>query len=95
MADKLLLPQYHMNDNNICILTTRPLANTAMLKAKDAGVRIDTASFIETNNIIDSSTAEIIKKYVAHEASVVFTSMNAAEAVIDCLEANSIMPDWC
>jgi uroporphyrinogen-III synthase len=83
-----------MSDIKISILTTRPLANTAMLKAKDAGVKIDTISFIETNNIIDSSAAEVIKKYAAKEASVVFTSMNAAEAVIDCLQVTGILPDW-
>lgn len=83
-----------MKETKYSILTTRPLAHTTMLKATDAGVEIDTASFIETNNIINATTAEKIRRYAAQDASVVFTSMNAAEAVIDCLSLDNIMPDW-
>ncbi len=83
-----------MKQNKIFILTTRPLAYTTMLKATDAGVEIDTASFIETNNIINQPIAEKIRQYAAQDVSVVFTSMNAAEAVIDCLEVSDIVPDW-
>lgn len=83
-----------MKENKIFILTTRPLANTTMLKAKDAGFEIDTASFIQTNNIINQSVAKQIKQCANGDASVVFTSMNAAEAVIDCLKVYNIIPDW-
>ncbi|MBA4140926.1 MAG: uroporphyrinogen-III synthase [Segetibacter sp.] len=83
-----------MKGNKISILTTRPLAHTTMLKATDAGIEIDTASFIETNNIINQSGAEKIRQLAAQDASVIFTSMNAAEAVIDCLQLDSIIPDW-
>jgi uroporphyrinogen-III synthase len=83
-----------MKENKISILTTRPLAHTTMLKAKDAGVEINTASFIETNNIINQSIAQKIRQYAKQDTSVVFTSMNAAEAVIDCLHLDGIIPDW-
>lgn len=83
-----------MMENKVSILTTRPLAHTSMLQAKDAGVEIDTASFIETNNIINQPIAEKIRQYAAQDVSVVFTSMNAAEAVIECLELDGIIPDW-
>ncbi len=83
-----------MKENNISILTTRPLAHTTMLHATDAGVQIDTASFIETNNIINQPIAEKIRHYATQDVSVVFTSMNATEAVIECLELDDIMPDW-
>jgi uroporphyrinogen-III synthase len=83
-----------MKESKVSILTTRPLAHTAMLKAKDAGVEVDTASFIQTNNIINPSIAEKIRRLALQDASVVFTSMNAADAVIECLEANEIVPDW-
>ena len=83
-----------MKESNISILTTRPLAHTAMLKAKDAAVEVDTVSFIQTNNIINQSIAEEIRRFASQDASVVFTSMNAADAVVECLEANEIVPDW-
>lgn len=83
-----------MKKNKVYILTTRPLAHTTMLKAKDAGVEIDTASFIQTNNAINQPVAEKIRQYAARQISVVFTSMNAAEAVIDCLHLDGIVPDW-
>jgi uroporphyrinogen-III synthase len=83
-----------MKGNKISILTTRPLANTTMLKAKDAGVEIDIASFIQTSNIINQPVAEQIRQCANQDSSVVFTSMNAAEAVIDCLKVYNIIPDW-
>jgi uroporphyrinogen-III synthase len=83
-----------MKESKISILTTRPLAHTAMLKAEDAGVDIDTVSFIQTNNIINQPIAEKIRKVATQDASVVFTSMNAADAVIECLELDGIVPDW-
>jgi uroporphyrinogen-III synthase len=83
-----------MKQNKISILSTRPLAQTVMVKAQDKSVTIDTASFIETNNIIEPVLAERICRLALQDVSAVFTSMNAAEAVIDCLEANGLVPDW-
>lgn len=83
-----------MKQNKISILTTRPLTRETMLKAQAASIEIDTASFIQTNNIIDKTTALQIKQHGLTDASVVFTSMNAAEAVIDCLKMFGIVPDW-
>jgi uroporphyrinogen-III synthase len=83
-----------MKENKISILTTRPLTRVAMDKAKSAGVEIDTASFIETKNIIDQTIAGKIKRYSTKDESVVFTSMNAADAVIEYLELKGIVPDW-
>ena len=83
-----------MNENNITILTTRELANNIMIKAEQSGVKIDTVSFIETRSIIDPAISEKIRKYIPEDINVAFTSMNAAEAVIDCLEYNNAVPDW-
>lgn len=83
-----------MKETNIRILSTRPLAETVMEKARDKNVEIDVASFIETKNIIEPVLAEKICRLALKDISAVFTSMNAAEAVIDCLEANGLVPDW-
>jgi uroporphyrinogen-III synthase len=83
-----------MKSNKISILTTRPLVHTTMLQAEEAGVEIETVSFIQTNNIINQPVAEKIRRIASQDASVVFTSMNAADAVIECLELDGIVPDW-
>jgi uroporphyrinogen-III synthase len=83
-----------MKESNVAILTTRPLAHTVMQKAEEQGVQIDVESFIETNNTIDSVTVEKIRALALEDISVVFTSMNAAEAVIDCLSDMNAEPDW-
>lgn len=83
-----------MNEPGISILTTRPLAFTTMQKAEEAGIVIDTESLIETHSIVDQGIAEEIRKYATENISVVFTSMNAVEAVIDVLELDGITPDW-
>jgi uroporphyrinogen-III synthase len=65
-----------------------------MQSAEAAGVIIDTKNFIETNSIVDQHIAEEIRKYATENISVVFTSMNAVDAVIDVLELDGIIPDW-
>jgi len=83
-----------MKENNITILTTRPLARTTMEMATDAGVTIDTATLIETHSTIDHDIAEEVRKYATEEIAVVFTSMNAVEAIMDVLEVDGINPEW-
>lgn len=65
-----------------------------MEQAKEQFITIDVASFIETKNIIDKTTGGRILQLASKEVAVVFTSMNAAEAVIDCLNAIDAEPEW-
>ena len=65
-----------------------------MMHAQEQNIQIDVASFIETNNTIDKITAHKILQFATKEIAVVFTSMNAAEAVIDCLKAINAEPEW-
>ena len=83
-----------MKENNIRILSTRPLAHTTMLDAEELEVKMDIASFIETRTIIDKISGNRILQLAHQEIAVVFTSMNAAEAVIDCLKAINAEPAW-
>lgn len=85
---------YMMKKDNISILTTRPLANVTLLKAEELDVRIDTESFIETKNIIDPDLSKKIRQLAAQNIEVAFTSMNAAEAVIECLQYHEADPEW-
>ncbi len=83
-----------MSQNNITLLTTRPLAHTTLMYARDKGVMIDTISFIETNSIVNETVQESIRLFSKKECAAVFTSMNGAEAVIDSLSVLDSIPEW-
>lgn len=83
-----------MREDTINILTTRPLTQVLLDNAQEAGVQIDTISFIETKSSINQSVADTIKRYIPQDISVAFTSINAVEAVIEYLEYKDIVPDW-
>ena len=83
-----------MKENKISILSTRPLAHTTMMLAEEKGIQIDVESFIETRVTIDNINGNKILKLAKKEVAIVFTSMNAAEAVIDCLKALNAEPEW-
>jgi uroporphyrinogen-III synthase len=83
-----------MKQSNITILSTRPLAQAVIEEAEEQSIQIDTASFIETKNTIDKIVGDRIMQLASKEVAVVFTSMNAAEAVIDCLKALNADPEW-
>ncbi len=83
-----------MSENKACILSTRPLAHNTLLYAQEAGIRIDTESFIETKSIITPTVSKQIRGLAMEEVAAVFTSMNAAEAVIECLQYHDITPEW-
>lgn len=94
MAVGLSQIKYNMKENKTTILSTRPLAHTVMQVAEEQGIQIDIASFIETKNTIDKTVGNRIVQLAAKEIAVVFTSMNAAEAVIDFLKALDANPGW-
>lgn len=78
--------------NRIQILCTRPLNETLIDEAKQAGIDIDELSFIETEAIQTIEIQQEIEQALIQSATVVFTSMNAVEAVAFYQEA--IQPDW-
>ncbi len=65
-----------------------------MEKAAANKIGIDVISFIDTKNSIDFITGNKIKATAFKETAVVFTSMNAAEAVIDFCKAINAEPEW-
>jgi len=70
-----------MVNNKIYILSTRSVGETARTKALQHDIIIEEKSFIETQETIDTSKAKKIKELSHQNLSVVFTSMNAVEAV--------------
>ena len=74
------------------ILCTRPLDATLIDEAKQAGIDIDELSFIKTEPIQSLAIRQEIEQALLLTAVVVFTSMNAVEAVAYYKEDNE--PAW-
>jgi len=76
---------------DINILCTRLLPQSIIAKAGDSGIKIDVVPFIKTEAVTDKVTIEQIQELTSKKITVVFTSVNAVEAVIPNLLSK---PDW-
>lgn len=92
MVEEKLLNQFAMQKFKAEILSTRPIAETLIQQALQQHIKIDVFSFIETEAIDSIEVYEEIENALTESAVVVFTSMNAVEAVADHL--NDYKPDW-
>ncbi|HTL09605.1 MAG TPA: uroporphyrinogen-III synthase [Chitinophagaceae bacterium] len=81
-----------MLQNNITILSTRPLAPAVINNAAANGIRVQQRSFIETEPIQNTALQQEVESVLQQYATVVFTSMNAVEAVAAYLQDEQ--PDW-
>jgi len=82
-----------MPQNKINILCTRPVDNKSFLQQANAkGIVVDTLSFIETEAIQTIEIQQEVEQAAIQFATVVFTSMNAVEAVTAMLDG--LVPDW-
>lgn len=74
------------------ILSTRPISNALIQQAAEENILIDVISFIETEAIDSIDVHEEIKSTLIQSAVVIFTSMNAVEAV--AAHVDEYKPDW-
>jgi uroporphyrinogen-III synthase len=81
-----------MQQNKISILSTRPLQAELINKAAEKNIEIETISFIETKAIDDDYLKQRILHLSQHQLTIVFTSMNAVDAVSSCLSNKK--PSW-
>lgn len=81
-----------MTQNKIAILSTRPIDSSLIEEANTAGIDIDEISFIETEPIQTIEVQQEIANAMLQSSAVVFTSMNAVEAVAN--ELLDQQPDW-
>ena len=81
-----------MQQNKINILSTRPLNKSLVHEAKAVGISIDELSFIDTEPIQDIATQQEIEQAYLLSSTVVFTSMNAVDAVLAWQDGQQ--PDW-
>ncbi|MBB1284863.1 uroporphyrinogen-III synthase [Flavisolibacter sp. BT320] len=73
------------------LLSTRPLPKAVVEEGAKKGVVIEELSFIATKAIQDEALVQRIKTLASEKHTVVFTSMNAVEAVAEQIDAT---PDW-
>ncbi len=78
--------------NNLQILCTRPLDEQLIQEANDKGIDIDILAFIETEPIESVEVQQEIEAVLNAAATVVFTSMNAVEAVEE--HVIDEQPEW-
>ncbi len=81
-----------MQENKINILCTRAVSASLKEEAAAKGIVIDTLSFIATEPIETVETQQEIEQAMLLSATVIFTSMNAVDAVAAQLEDQE--PDW-
>lgn len=73
------------------LLSTRPLPKSVVEEGAKKGVIIEELSFIDTKPIHDEALVERIRTLATEKHTVVFTSMNAVEAVAEQIDT---VPDW-
>jgi len=83
-----------MKDKTVRILSTRPLDEALVNKAYQNKIILDSISFIRTTDITDISISDQIQNLAGREATLVFTSVNAAKAVIKNLDKYYLQPAW-
>ncbi|HET9057752.1 MAG TPA: uroporphyrinogen-III synthase [Chitinophagaceae bacterium] len=81
-----------MQQNKVSILSTRPIDESLIEEAKRLNIEIDILSFIETEPIQTIEVLQEIEYAFLQSTAVVFTSMNAVEAVANELQDQH--PDW-
>ena len=72
-------------NNNIQVLCTRPITDALVQEAAAKGITIDILSFIDTEPVETVEVQQEIEAALLLSATVVFTSMNAVEAVAEFL----------
>lgn len=76
--------------NNVHILCTRPLPESLIAEAMAQGIAIDEFSFIETEPILSAEVKADIDHTAQQSNTVVFTSMNAVDAVANYLAQQQV-----
>jgi uroporphyrinogen-III synthase len=78
--------------DKIFILSTRPVDNAIIRMAAEENIFIDCASFIHTEPVKEDKLLKSLASLFRQELTAVFTSMNAAEAIIARLHGK--LPPW-
>ncbi|CAN5563922.1 uroporphyrinogen-III synthase [soil metagenome] len=80
-----------MRNKNIHILSTRPVNVALINEAATKGIQVNTISFIDTVAIDTAEVKKTIDEVAAQPSTIIFTSMNAVDAVVHQLNNK---PSW-
>lgn len=89
-----MLMRFIMRDKKILILSTRPLDGALIEKAAFQKITIDTVSLINIKKHVTNEVVKKIELLSRETATVVFTSMNAVEILVELLPVNALIPHW-
>ncbi|MBC7904382.1 MAG: uroporphyrinogen-III synthase [Gemmatimonadaceae bacterium] len=81
-----------MPDSSVTILCTRPVDDSFVEAAAEVGIDLQILSFIDTEPVLTIETQQEIEHALTLSTAVVFTSMNAVEAVATLVDGEQ--PDW-
>lgn len=81
-----------MQENKVTILCTRPVSEGLIQEALKNDIVVDVIPFIETEPIETIEVQQEIEQAYIQSATIVFTSMNAVEAVAAYVEDQE--PEW-
>ena len=84
-----------MQKNKIHILCTRPVGEALLKEATQNDIFIDEISFINTKEIVNTENEKKIREFSHQNINVVFTSMNAVEAVSKFISAKTSWNIFC
>lgn len=80
-----------MQSKNVQILFTRPLEQLLIQKAEAVNISIDAIQFIDTIPVGENLIRDAVNDVASKQATIIFTSMNAAEIVGEMVITN---PEW-
>src|SRR5689334_15823331 len=92
MEEQRLQKVFDMPQNSVHILITRPVDESLLNQAREAGLDMEVVSFIETEPIQTVELQQEIEQALFQTATIVFTSVSAVEAVAAQLDDQD--PDW-
>ena len=84
-----------MQRNKVNILCTRPIGEALVREAASHNIVIDEVCFIDTQEIIDNDLAKKVEELSNKQVNVVFTSMNAVEAIRKFIPERSLWKVFC
>ncbi len=76
-----------MQDNKRVILCTRPISKALVQEAATQGIIIEELSFIDTHPVLTEVITDRIREIAGETRTVIFTSMNAVDAVTTVVTA--------
>lgn len=80
--------------DKIHLLSTRELNDTLFEKANQHQVTLEAIPFISVQPVETTQNSQLITALDSQEATVIFTSVNAVETVVQQLPKKMAMPNW-